>query len=237
MLVPKAETPALPAFVRHHTRVGPQPGHDHRSGRRVERDRLGGGADREGRRRGVRARRDHARGRVHPAHRSRVERRRGEVIPVSTTAEIRGAERLRPPGWLHGYSTMTQWELADLRLTLPLMVAIPGLRGRRVRPGHRVVLPAHPADRRALRLHRRPGREPGAGWPDLPSAGSPSRSSREPTTTCERCPFPDPVGRARLVHGDALRRHPRGAGVAPPGRGPLRLHVHDHAIHRPRRAC
>jgi len=42
---------------------------------------------------------------------------------VSTTADIRGAERLRP-GWLHGYTTMTQWELADLRLTLPLMIVI-----------------------------------------------------------------------------------------------------------------
>ena len=79
MLVPKAETPELPAFVRHHTRWA-QPRHHHRSGRRVERDRLGGGADRQRRRRGIRARRDHARGRVHPAHRSRVQRRRGELI-------------------------------------------------------------------------------------------------------------------------------------------------------------
>ena len=47
---------------------------------------------------------------------------------MATTAEMRGAERLRP-GWLHGYSTMTQWELADLRLTLPLMVAIQVLAG------------------------------------------------------------------------------------------------------------
>ena len=47
---------------------------------------------------------------------------------MATTAEMRGTERLRP-GWLHGYSTMTHWELADLRLTLPLMVVIQVLAG------------------------------------------------------------------------------------------------------------
>ena len=43
---------------------------------------------------------------------------------MAATIALGAPKRLRRPSWLHGYSTMTRWELTGLRLELPLIAGV-----------------------------------------------------------------------------------------------------------------